>query len=1063
MQRNFRSKICILALFLALGLIFATPVAKIGTRADAHLEATIRHNVEIYGDLGLEYHVKLNSNVSFSNIYLRLQRQKFSGSGSSYSWETIDLTNYTVENGEYVFRYYGMNTTEMPNLVRATLHAAKGNIIYTSDTDETSIRSYCMDLLKTYAGRTSSKEKALCTLLVDMLNYGAASQRYFNINVSDLANSKLTSSQKTMGSTLPTTFSSCYAYTPLSGSTCSIDHFEMDNIPTTYLNTFLKFSSTPDSNTSLELTYTSVLGVKKTVKKSFSDFTYNTSTKLYKVSFPEIKAPDYQTKLSIVVKKNGRAISGTYTYSVESYIKALVDAGNGTETAWAFVQNFMAYGISSRKYFGVGGSVDTPTPTKKATNTPTPTNSPTPTKKATVTPTPSGGTVTSTYKNSKYTKNMPTAVIVVPAKATSEETYAANMLQLYISREDGYKPSIITDATAQGSRGFEISVGKTNRPHGTAKYSSDGSYSIKSYSNGISILGIGKRGTIDGSAKFLSLCGGYFWLSFEDGYITHQTHFKYETNISYDYKRPFVFTDTDVSYGLYDDGENRMLTLANGLNGYFANLVFPSSTPGYQNWYLYDPVEAHYPANSGIHPGQVHTMLYEYFSEDDFAAHPEWFSMWEGRRQYIQPCLTNPEVYQRIEDHVFEILERGNYDPNAPMQIISLSQADEGVYCQCSNCQKFREKYDSGEVDHPEIKYGLCDGALYLDLCNKISAKVKAAGYKNVYIDMLAYSRTQRNPINMTADDHVIVRYAAIERCYAHNCDASATECKRMYEYEHHLEGWAKVCENAQLWVWEYNANWRSTIAPYPNIDTLVHDIKHYKSLGVTGIYLQSNDSHTKSNTEFGDLRNYISMVLLQDPDCDAEAEIDFFMQEFYGKAGPYIKEYMRILRAQAQRHYPGPNAYPNTSRAAQIHQWRDKVMQYNVYPSQIYDNDYDKDTPDMDAHNRMTDSDIARCQQLSELAMNAVANDTERRKFCTERTLLSWRIVKSILKVEEFADSSTYIKTNRQLYNDMVNKFDVKTMSLFNRGLPGSSDAVMAKDPGYWPGGSRNPKAYSK
>ena len=118
----------------------------------------------------------------------------------------------------------------------------------------------------------------------------------------------------------------------------------------------------------------------------------------------------------------------------------------------------------------------------------------------------------STYKNSTYTQDLPKSVIVIPVNSTAEEQYAAGLLQTFIQKEDGYQPQIITDATAQGSQGFEISVGLTNRPHGDLLYTEEDSYKIKSYTNGIALFGNGNRGTIDAAMKFLSICGGYFWL-----------------------------------------------------------------------------------------------------------------------------------------------------------------------------------------------------------------------------------------------------------------------------------------------------------------------------------------------------------------------------------------------------------------------------------------------------------------------------------------------------------------------------------------------------------------------
>ncbi len=1052
MQRLTKSLLTVLAMLLMLNMVLIAPSYTPSARADNHLDATISHSVELYGDLGLKYNVKLNSSGSYSNMYLRLQRQKFSGSGSSYTWETIDLKNYTVENGEYVFRYYGLRSTEMPNLIRATLYAQSGNVSLISETDEMSLRTYFQALLKKYSQSTATKDRALCTLVVDLLNYGAASQKYFHINEQSLANAGLTSAQKALGSKLPSAFSNVYAYTPFSGSICSIDHFEMDNVPSLCLNALLRFTSNPDSSTYLEVSYTSVTGTKKTIKKNFSDFSYNTSTRLYKVSIPEIKAPEFYTKLSLVVKRGSTQISGKYTYSVESYVHQLIASATsgGSEEAWNFITNLMAYASSAKVYFGIGGSVNTTTPTKKATVTPTNTSTPT----VTNTPVPTNVSSLSTYKNSKFTKNMPNAVIVIPSAATDEEKYAANMLQLYISREDGYTPSIITDATSQGSKGFEISVGRTNRPHGTAAYKTEGSYSIKSYTNGISILGVGARGTIDGAAAFLSACGGYFWLSFEDGYITNQTHFKYETNISIDYNRPFIFSDIDVYFGKFASGENRMFTISGGLNGFFANLVTQNQA-GSQNWYLYDPETAHYP--TGLRPGQAHTLLNEYFYESDLKQHPEWFSKWKGTRQYKQLCLSNPEVKEHILEHVMKILKGSMYDKNAPMQILCLGQDDNEVYCQCSDCYNYNLAHTVPDINGDPC--GMFESAHYLELCNYVSKAVKKAGYKNVYIELMAYTWNYRPPKDVAVDDHVIVQFAPISRCYAHRCND--TSCVKNKEVVTFMNEWARLCREggANFWIWDYNANWFSTIAPYPNFDALTHDIAYYKSIGVTGVYLQSNDRHGDCNTEFGDLRNYLGNVLLKNPNADVDAEIDFFMNQFYGASAPYMKEYMQILCNQAKRHGCGPNCKYNP------YLFRDKIMGYDAKPMQTFCNDFGVSylvingveqavsaTEYMDAHNRMTDTDIARCEQLSKLAMSAVSKDTARHQYTTERTLLSWRIVKSCLKVEEFSKSSTYIAENRKLYSDIVNKFGTKVFSLIFRNTPPDSDAIMAKNPGEWP-----------
>ena len=868
----------LISLFLVITLLFTLVPATVNADASITIDVDFSAACSVQNDLSMVYYCKINTPGDFTNIRLRVQKQTFQKNDPVWTWETTVITDYTYDasTGYYRFVFKGIAAADMSNKLKATLLCNIGGQAYQSETNEISVQLYIKALLGQMISSTKESDKILCRLAVDMLNYGTAAQKYFQRNQGNLANSVLSDEEKALASNPATSMNSILSLDPNSGSTVSFTSVSLTLQSTVDLVTYATFPGTPGSNVYAEVSYTGVKGTTITSRVDAKDF-QSQGNNSYRIVFKNITALYFRTPLKVVIKDGNKAISPTLNYSYESYAADTL-AQSSNETLKDVVKSMIFYGDSAYAYFTCvnGGS--------------------------------SSGDENeiSTYKNSKYTTDMPQAVIVIPAMATSEEQYAAGLLQLYIQREDGYQPAIITDATAQGSRGFEISVGNTNRPHGTAKYSSDGSYKIKSYNNGISITGVGKRGTIDASAKFLSLCGGYFWLSFEDEYKTNQTHFKYSSDIDYDYERPFVFTDIDAAFWHITEGEKRMFDIANGLNGYFANYALSSNTPGYMNWYLYDPVKAHY--EGGIKPGQVHTMLYEYFNEEDFAQHPEWFSLVNGKRQNLQPCLTAPGVYEHIRDHVFEILERGNYDPDAPMQIISLCQADNGYYCECSNCFNFRLAHDPGDVNNRSHKDGLCEASLYLDLCNKISKEVKDKGYTNVYIDMLAYTRTLKHPANLEIDDHVIVRYAPISRCYVHDCDATSKECPQNYECGYYLNGWADLCKsgNAQLWIWDYNADWNCTIAPYPNIEAMVHDIQYYKDIGVSGIYLQSNDRHLDCNTEFGDLRLYLEGVLLENPDADMEKEAEFFLNEFYGAAAPYIAEYVHITVEQAKRHITG-------------------------------------------------------------------------------------------------------------------------------------------------------------
>ena len=1009
-----------LGLMLAIALILSMQTATVSAAPTMDLDVSFSAACSFEKDLNLVYYCKINADDNFINslskIRLRVSFQKFSDSTGSYTWENSEITDYTYDatTGKYRFEFKGICSDEMSNTVKCTLCANVGNQAYASVTKEFSVKKYAEAILQMYGSKTDEESKKLCTLMVDMLNYGAAAQKYFGRNTRNLANSGLTDAQKALATQLPSTFESVKNVQPLSGSTATFKTVALSLLNTVDFITYVAFTNTPGNNVVAELSYPTVEGGTAVVKKKIKDCEYEEGKGRYRIVFDAIPSLYFKTPFTVVVKDNGKQISPTLTYSYESYVKAIVEGSDYSTEMKDLARCMLAYGEAANSYFAeVSGS-----------------GSGSGSGDITLTIDPDFENI-STYKNSTYTKDLPKSVIVIPTNSTSEEQYAAGLVQTFIQREDGYQPQIITDVTAQGSQGFEISVGLTNRPHGDLAYTEEDSYKIKSYTNGIALFGNGNRGTIDAAMKFLSVCGGYYWLSFEDGYRTNQSHFKYETNIDINHKRAFTFSDIDVLFGKTHEGENRLFSLANGLNGFYVNCTVENQ-PGGDNWYLSKAAPKAY---GDLQPGQAHTLMAEYVTKDKFAEHPEWFSwiiekLKDGtiirERRASQLCLTNPEVYEEIKKHVFEILESDAYDPSAPMQIISLSQADNADYCMCDDCYAFRMAHErDGD------KEGLCDAALYLDLCNRISAEVKAAGYTNVYIDMLAYTHNLKPPVNMTMDDHVIVRYAAISRCYAHDCDASADECLRNDEVVKHLQGWANLANTygGQLWIWDYNANFKDTTGPYMNLDMLCHDIKYYRDIGVSGIYLQSNDAHNSTNTEFGDLRIYLGAALLENPDADTKKEMLFFLNEFYGDSAPYIYEAIKLMEEQAKNHSPGDNADPYK------YYWRGYCMTYDCPTSQVFANLY---PTKMDAHNRMPQEKIELCEAYWNKALEVAANDTQRHLYVTGRSNLGWRWAKSCMGTLEFSDPATYKDMNEQLHDDVYKTYKTRMYSLIIRSVPG-------------------------
>lgn len=144
-----------------------------------------------------------------SNVYLGNNLDfyfAFKHEGAGDGWKVVinsadtrveipsDQWEYDKSIQGYVVIFNGLAAKQMTDTISVTLYNADGEAV---DAWCDSVRDYAHRLLTNYANDTNKSK--LRTLLVDMLNYGAACQTHFNYNEGDLANSKLDDTQKGYG------------------------------------------------------------------------------------------------------------------------------------------------------------------------------------------------------------------------------------------------------------------------------------------------------------------------------------------------------------------------------------------------------------------------------------------------------------------------------------------------------------------------------------------------------------------------------------------------------------------------------------------------------------------------------------------------------------------------------------------------------------------------------------------------------------------------------------------------------------------------------------------------
>ncbi len=254
--------------------------------------------------------------------------------------ETV-IRDYTVIDGKYVFEFENISAHMMNDTVTAVLYSTIGGSVFESEPIEYSIATYCYNTLEKY-----SDNAELRTLLVDLLNYGAASQIYSGRNVNSLANAKLTSEQKSWAS-------------DTIGELSSVKNTKYETIsdPKVIWKSAglklkdkvefrMKFISETSNALSVKIKSESgrewILGTEDIV--SITDEFENG----YMFDFDGADATMMSETFYFTIYSGDTAISDTLSYSVESYISRKITT---SDTVFAsLLECIIKYGNSAKKY-----------------------------------------------------------------------------------------------------------------------------------------------------------------------------------------------------------------------------------------------------------------------------------------------------------------------------------------------------------------------------------------------------------------------------------------------------------------------------------------------------------------------------------------------------------------------------------------------------------------------------------------------------------------------------------------------------------------------------------------
>ena len=278
------------------------------------------------------------------SVNFKADARLFNEQGYSEPYATFQLMDKTfivegVDNGkgQYVFTLYNIQPDWMGEMIIATLTATLDGEQVSADSIGYSVATYCYNKLN-----DAESSESLKRLMVDVLNYGAASQAYTGHMAEYPVNGDLTEEQKALATAYTAPESVLNISNELTGETAVWQGISLFLRETA--NIRVRFTSDITEGLSLKGT---ICGQTYTVDQE--DFLQSGNN--YYVYFDRIPVYQMRKEITFLVCQNNGGVSETLTYSVASYAAAMMENADVAP----LMQAMLTYGDSAAAYVAANG------------------------------------------------------------------------------------------------------------------------------------------------------------------------------------------------------------------------------------------------------------------------------------------------------------------------------------------------------------------------------------------------------------------------------------------------------------------------------------------------------------------------------------------------------------------------------------------------------------------------------------------------------------------------------------------------------------------------------------
>lgn len=457
--------------------------------------------------------------------------------------------------------------------------------------------------------------------------------------------------------------------------------------------------------------------------------------------------------------------------------------------------------------------------------------------------------------------------IILPEKPLIWERKAAANLKNYLTH------SVKGKITIEG-KPAEFHVGETALAKKLGLKLREEEWRIKNLDGKIVLYGGGSRGTLYAVSVFLERFAGILVFSIHEKDIPQHG----ELNLpKLDLKGKPFFTIRNIFPDYSEKRDNGDFAVFNRLNSLGDHWISAANGGGFRYG----------------SPYSVHTFNRYISKAEFFQSHPEYFSLSHKGERNPHPlkgqlCLSNPELveimWKKLQGYILADEAKAKQDGSPAPGIYDLSQNDNNTFCVCEKCSRMRARYGNAEA------------GLQLHLINQIARRLKQFR-PQLKISTLAYFQTEKPPMNISLEDNIVIRLCNTANNFAGDVRGPGEE-----PFRERVRAWSKLASGLGIWDYGITFNLYAQGLPYPSEFFLQETLRWYREHNVLHPFVEREYIY---HTDMAVMKTWLHAKLLENPDADFDVLLNTFLNAYYGKAAPFIRQYRLKLLESIRKKKP--------------------------------------------------------------------------------------------------------------------------------------------------------------